>query len=176
MPRGNRRQTERTPVLYGLDDLQLVLHRHGVGVDRLLARHAFEGGEDAAVFVFVALHGEATFFVAIGPGESDVVFLRLGQRHERADAEADNGESDGSADAAVHVLSVADFGDGRGGNADEFRFVGDEDDFVLRNFQFERGAGFGVGERTAVVGDFVSALRVGGEEGEREGDGKKQRE
>lgn len=54
---------------------KLVLHRHGVGIDGLFTGDAFEAGEDAAVVVLVALHGEAALLVAILPGEADEVLL-----------------------------------------------------------------------------------------------------
>jgi hypothetical protein len=52
-----------------------ILDRHGFGVDGFLAGYALQPGEDAAVVVLVALHGEAAFFVfsqqiSVGPDQS----------------------------------------------------------------------------------------------------------
>ena len=48
----------------------LVLDRHGVRVDGFFAGDALESGEDAAVVVLVALHGEAALLISVLPGEA----------------------------------------------------------------------------------------------------------
>jgi hypothetical protein len=98
--------------------LELIFDGHCLGIDGFLAGDSFEAGEDATIVVLIALHGEAAFLVAVLPGEADEMFLRLGESHERSHAEADNGEADGGADTTMDILSVTDFGDGRGRNVD----------------------------------------------------------
>jgi hypothetical protein len=44
-----------------------VLNGHGVRINGFLTGNAFESGQDASVFVLVALHCQAAFFVTVGP-------------------------------------------------------------------------------------------------------------
>jgi hypothetical protein len=56
-------------------DRASVLHRHCIGVHRLLPSNTFESCEHSAVIVLVALHGEAALFVAVSPGQANEMFL-----------------------------------------------------------------------------------------------------
>src|SRR5438309_3403018 len=55
----------------------LVFHRHGVRVDGLFSRHAFQPSQNPSVIIFIALNCEAALLVTIGPGQSDEMFLGL---------------------------------------------------------------------------------------------------
>ncbi len=147
---------------------KLVFHRHGFGVDGFLSGDAFESGEDAAVIILIALHGEAAFFVAVGPDQSDVVLLGFAESYQRADAEREHSHGNGSADTAVDILPVTDFGDCGGGNFGEFAIVLHQADLIGVDEQLHADAGFEVGKRSAVVCNFVGV--VPGEHRDRHGD------
>jgi hypothetical protein len=53
----------------------LVLDGQGIRIDGLLARHAFQAGNDAAIIPLVALDREAAFLISIRPCEPDEVLL-----------------------------------------------------------------------------------------------------
>jgi len=59
----------------GVRGSRLVLHRHGLGIDGLLASDALQSGQDSSILVLVALHGETALLVAIRPSQADVMFL-----------------------------------------------------------------------------------------------------
>jgi hypothetical protein len=61
--------------IIGLGVPVLVLNRHSVRVNRLLARHTFKAQEDASVVILVTLHDEATLLVPVNPGDAYKVLL-----------------------------------------------------------------------------------------------------
>ena len=56
-----------------------VLNGHRHGINGLLARDAFQSGENPTVLILIALHRKATFFVSVCPGKADKMFFGLCQ-------------------------------------------------------------------------------------------------
>src|SRR2546428_7397699 len=62
--------------------MALVLDGHGFGAYSLLAGHSLQRGQNSPVLILVTLHCEPALLVTVGPSQSDVVFLGLGQSHQ----------------------------------------------------------------------------------------------
>ena len=94
----------------------LVLDRHRCGIDRFLAGDALDPGEDATVFILVALHSHAALLVTIGPSQADEVFLRFAECHKCPNPKREDTNSNGGTDSSMNILSVTDFGNRRSGD------------------------------------------------------------
>ena len=61
----------------GHRNYRLILHRHRVGVHRLLAGNALQSRKDTAIVILVALHGKPTLLVTIGSSHTYEMLLGL---------------------------------------------------------------------------------------------------
>ena len=149
---GNRSESRR-------DGTRLVLDRHGVRIDGLLAGNAFQSSQNTSVFILVALHRQTALFVTVGPGHTDKVLLGFAESHQSAKSKAHDTQGNGAADASVHILPVADLGNRGGGHSNDFSPISHETNFVLFDEHVQTGAGLGVRQRSAIVGDLVTGFR-----------------
>ena len=62
-----------------------ILYGHRGRIHRFLPRQSFEPGENSAVIVLVALHGEAALLIAVRPSEPDEMLLGFTESHQCAD-------------------------------------------------------------------------------------------
>jgi hypothetical protein len=137
---------------------ELIFDGHGIGVDSFFAGHPFEAGEDAPVVVFIALHRQAALLVTVLPGQADEMLLGFRECEERSCTERYNTKGDGAAYSPVIVLSIADFGDGRSRDDLDFFAALAEVYVLLTKCHDQFSAGLDVGQRAAVVHDFVAVV------------------
>src|SRR5580658_1436134 len=135
-----------------------VLDGHRVGVDGLLPRHSLKPQKYASIVVLVALHDEATLFVTVSPCDANKVLLRLGERHQSPDTEADDSKPDCRTDAPMHVLPVADFRDSRN------RHVRQVGVTLIQTYLFRLDVELGsrtrlrIRDGSSIVGDLIATL------------------
>src|SRR5271166_1824362 len=156
-----------------LSDCHSVFDRHRGRINGFLAGDSLQPGQNAAIFVLVALHGEAALLISIRPGHTDKVLLRLAERHQRTQSKAHHANSNRGADAPVNVLAIAYFGDCGGRYVGDFFAVADEAHSVLIYEQMQPRAGLDVRQRAAIicnlVTDFTSEDGDGNDEAKQHG-------
>src|SRR5262249_28167365 len=81
---------------------------HRVGIDCFFTGDALECSEYSSVVVLIALRDEASLLVAVGPGGSNEVFFGLGE--SAPIPKETTGYTNGSANSAMDILSIADLG------------------------------------------------------------------
>jgi len=88
------------------------------------------------------------------------MFLGLGQCHQCSDSEADDRDTNGSTNPAMHILAIADLGYRRGWDIGGLSLVLDELDVITNDNESHASTDFRIGERSTVVDDLVTTCRI----------------